>query len=54
MKKRTELLMYIILLGIVDIVIPVPILAILIIYGILARPVWFLEIIQHIHDDDDS
>lgn len=42
MKKK--LIITVILLGLLDVVIPVPILCILLLYGLLARPAWFLRI----------
>jgi hypothetical protein len=46
MKKK--LIIMVIVLGLVDVVIPVPILCILVLYGLLARPAWFLRIAREV------
>jgi len=46
MKKK--LVITVILLGLVDAVIPIPILCILFLYGFLARPPWFLRIAREV------
>ncbi len=49
MKKSTKILIGLILIGLIDIVIPIPILAFTLIYVILERPPWFREIVDDIY-----
>lgn len=50
MKKKTQLLLAVILLGVVDAVVPFfPILALTLVYVILERPPWFLAAVQEIY-----
>lgn len=51
MKKQTEWILIIAILGLVDIFIPIPILAILLIYGILGRPKWFMDILDDLNQN---
>lgn len=50
MPTKTRLLLYVILLGLVDAVIPFfPILAIVLVYVLFVKPTWFLEAVQEIY-----
>ncbi len=51
MVITTKYLLGLILLGIVDALIPVPIIAAILIYVILQRPVWFRNIVREIYHD---
>ncbi len=49
MKLETKTLLFLIVLAVVDLVIPIPITASLLIYALLAKPPWFLEIVQRVY-----
>ena len=49
MKTSTKLIIYLILFGIFDLVIPVPITALLLIYVIVYRPKWFKDLFVEIY-----
>lgn len=51
MPKKTKLLIYLLIFSLVDMVIPVPMLGIILIYVILQKPSWFYETMQHIYKD---
>jgi len=48
MTLKTQLLIYLILIGALDVVIPIPITAIILIYVLLQRPVWFRQWVDEI------
>lgn len=50
MNAKTKALLTLIGLGIVDVVIPVPILAIILITVVLQRPAWFTDMVRDIYD----
>jgi hypothetical protein len=50
MNAKTKILLTLIGLGIVDVVIPVPILAIILITVVLQRPAWFTDMVRDIYD----
>lgn len=50
MNAKTKVLLTLIGLGIVDVVIPVPILAIILITVVLQRPAWFTDMVRDIYD----
>ena len=50
MRLTTKLLVGLIFLGIVDVIIPLPILGIILIYVVLQKPPWFIELIREIYD----
>jgi hypothetical protein len=50
MKLRTNLLIYLVVLGIVDMVIPVPITGLILIYVLLRKPVWFKNSVLEIYN----
>jgi len=43
MSTRTKALLWVILLAVVDTAIPVPIVGLVLAYGILVQPPWFVE-----------
>ncbi len=51
MRLKTKYLINVILLSLVDIVIPIPILGIILIYVLLQRPLWFKDAVRDIHDE---
>jgi len=51
MGTKTKLIISLIILGLVDVVVPVPILGIILIYIVLQRPVWFREAVRSVYND---
>jgi len=49
MKTGTKILIALIILGIVDMVVPVPILGITLIYVVLQKPLWFRVVMEEIY-----
>ncbi|WP_179137677.1 hypothetical protein [Candidatus Entotheonella palauensis] len=49
MSTKTKVLISLIGLCIVDIVIPVPIVALILIYVVLQKPPWFTELVSDIY-----
>ena len=49
MKTNHKILIYLILFAIVDMVIPVPFTAILLIYVLLEKPDWFNNLVKQIY-----
>ena len=49
MKRETKLLLYLIVFAILDLVIPFPITAAILIYVILTKPIWFKEYVEEIY-----
>jgi hypothetical protein len=49
MKTTTKTLLQLICLGLVDIVIPIPILGIILIYVILQKPPWFRDLVVEVY-----
>jgi hypothetical protein len=54
MFNRTKYLLGLILLGIVDAVIPFPIIGAILIYVMLHRPVWFRNAVKEIYHDYEN
>jgi hypothetical protein len=49
MKTGTKILIALIILGIVDMIVPVPILGITLIYVVLQKPLWFRVVVDQIY-----
>jgi hypothetical protein len=49
MSAKTRILMTLITLGLIDIVIPLPIVALILIYVVLQRPTWFTAMVHDIY-----
>lgn len=49
MSIRTKTLVGLLLLGIIDMVIPIPILGIVLFYVVLQKPPWFPELVNEIY-----
>ena len=49
MNIRTKSILVLILLGIVDVVIPIPIIGLMLIYVIVQKPSWFIALVQEIY-----
>jgi hypothetical protein len=48
-KTKSKCLIALVLLGIVDAVIPVPILAVILLYVLFQRPPWFKDLVLEIY-----
>ena len=49
MNIRTKSIFVLILLGIVDVVIPIPIIGLMLIYVIVQKPPWFVDLVEEIY-----
>ena len=49
MNIQTKSIFVLILLGMVDVVIPIPIIGLMLIYVIVQKPSWFLDLAQEIY-----
>ena len=49
MKQTTKILYYLAAMALVDIVIPVPIAALLLIYALHQKPAWFKEMVLDVY-----
>lgn len=49
MASKSKLLVYVLLLSIVDMVVPVPILGIILVYVVLEKPAWFYDTVRRIY-----
>jgi hypothetical protein len=49
MNIRTKSILVLILLGIIDVVIPIPIIGLMLIYVIVQKPSWLLDLAQEIY-----
>jgi hypothetical protein len=50
MSIKTKSLIFLVILGIIDMVIPIPILGVILIYVVLQRPPWFRNLVQEIYN----
>ena len=49
MDIKTKTLLALVLMGIVDAVIPIPIIGLILIYVVLQKPVWFMDLAGEIY-----
>jgi hypothetical protein len=49
MNIKTKCLIFLIILGIIDMVIPVPILGIVLLYVVFQRPPWFADVVSEVY-----
>jgi hypothetical protein len=49
MNPRSKTILWLVLLGLADIVIPVPILAVVGVYVAVTRPPWFRELVRQVY-----
>ena len=49
MNAKTQALITLIALGVIDIALPIPIVALLLIYVVLLRPPWFMAMVRDIY-----
>jgi hypothetical protein len=54
MNIATKILLSLILLGIIDVLIPLPIVGFILIYVILQKPPWFREMVRAIYREGDG
>ena len=52
MNVKTKTLLTLILLGLLDAVIPLPIIGLILIYVIFERPPWFSKIVRQIYNSN--
>ena len=50
MSTKIKTLIFLIVLCLVDVVIPVPILGLILIYALFRRPSWFKDVVTEIYD----
>ncbi|MGI9301108.1 MAG: hypothetical protein ACR2RB_00145 [Gammaproteobacteria bacterium] len=50
MSIKVKCILALIVLGLVDMIIPVPITAVVLLYVILERPTWFMNAVREIYD----
>jgi len=50
MSIKTKSLIILISLGIMDVVIPIPILGVILIYVVLQRPSWFTNVVRELYN----
>ena len=48
---RNRLLVHLILFALADVIVPVPLLAVMLIWVVTRRPAWFLEKVQSVYAD---
>ena len=53
LKTKSKCLIALILLGVVDAVIPIPILVVILICVLFQRPPWFKNLVQEIYDKEN-
>ena len=51
MPPKTKTLLWLMLLSLVDLFIPLPITALILIYVVFDRPAWFTDLVQKIYSD---
>jgi hypothetical protein len=49
MKPNTKILIYLIVLAVLDMIIPIPFTALILIYVLLDKPVWFKKLVDDIY-----
>ena len=50
MSVKTQIITSLIALGLIDVVLPIPIVALILIYVVVQRPVWFTDMVRDIYD----
>jgi len=54
MNINTKLLVLLVAMCIVDVVIPVPILGVTLLYVLLQRPSWFIDVVHKIYSPEEK
>ena len=50
MKTNTKIMLYLIILALLDMIIPIPFTALILIYVILKKPAWFINLVTNIYN----
>ena len=50
MSAKTQIITSLIALGLIDVILPIPIVALILIYVVVQRPVWFTDMVRDIYD----
>ena len=50
MKKNTKILIYLSILALLDMIIPIPFTALMLIYVVLEKPAWFITLVTDIYN----
>lgn len=50
MKTKTKIMIYISVLALLDMIIPIPFTALILIYVILEKPPWFMNFVNEIYN----
>ena len=50
MKLKTKLLTFLVVFAVIDLVIPIPFTALLLVYVLLEKPPWFSRMVREIYD----
>jgi hypothetical protein len=50
MRPKTQVLITLAALGIIDVVLPIPIVALILIYVVLQRPSWFTAMVRDVYE----
>jgi len=51
MKPRTKAILWLCALGVVDVIIPLPVVAVVCVYIVIRRPPWFRELVEDMYQD---
>ena len=54
MMTKILVLLSLIFLGIIDVLIPLPLIGIMLIYVVLKKPLWFRNLIRQIYNESDN
>lgn len=49
MQKQTKLVLILVALCLIDLVIPIPILGLMLVYVVLEKPVWFRDLVREVY-----
>jgi len=49
MSTKTKALIFVIGLGIIDMLIPIPILGLVLVYVVVQKPPWFMDVVSEIY-----
>lgn len=50
MRPKTQVLITLAALGVIDVVLPIPIVALILIYVVLQRPSWFTAMVRDVYE----
>ena len=49
MNIQNKTILILVLLGLVDILIPIPIIGLILVYVVIQKPSWFMDLVQEIY-----